>query len=176
MIVDAAFERDIVRSHHDQAAPWWESIYRQMFGPYLSIRTVEDLTLQRQGIDRYVTIMAGVRQGRRFAIEEKVVEGAYRYMALETWSNVERRTHGWINRLSSADWLVFVMKPGKVALCMPWPNLFDAWGVYGEEWCDIYRSVDTGNVVGRNRYTSRCVLVPRDELRRRVPGYREVRW
>ena len=165
------FKVDVARSDAIAKDPWWEVFYRKVFPKYQSMvyncgDNHQDLALQRQGVDRRVTLSSG----KVMQIEEKV-----RYIPkrndvlLERWSDVDRKVPGWIVKDLHCDYLVYVWWEERDALMFPFQQLCMAWRRHGKKWMDRYPPKDSPNLgyVTRNYPIPTSILLDaiRDEMR-----------
>ena len=62
------FDDDLRWSHDQSDDPMWERFYRAGFPEFESMEYVEDLALQKKGVDRNVTL----RGGKVVSVDEKI--------------------------------------------------------------------------------------------------------
>lgn len=144
------FNESLRRSHSASDLPIWLEIYRQAF-PTLqaAIDHRQDGEHQRAGIDRSV-ILANSKQ---ILIDEKVRWRAYDDIALEYWSDRDRRIPGWVCKPLRADYICYAIAPIGRAYLLPVPQLQQAWAKHGDVWRGIYPDCNARN---RNYVTVSC--------------------
>lgn len=144
------FNESLRRSHSASDLPIWLEIYRQAF-PTLqaAIDHRQDGEHQRAGIDRSV-ILANSKQ---ILIDEKVRWKAYDDIALEYWSDRDRRIPGWVCKPLRADYICYAIAPIGRAYLLPVPQLQQAWAKHGDVWREIYPDCNARN---RNYVTVSC--------------------
>lgn len=116
----------------------------------------------------HIDAILALKDGRSITVEEKIIRRPWPSFALETWSSVERERPGWIYT-SKADWLLyaFIQPYGMDAYLMEFDKLQ---GWFNRVQAAIhYHPHDTENKMKYgDRFTSRCILVPIDELSRAI--------
>ena len=162
------FRDDLARSHRASASPLWEEIYRLAFPDFHSLAFVEDRALQRQGVDRLVTLTTGAV----VKIEEKQRNKDYDDILLEIWSDAEKRKKGWAVKPSASDFLMYVFNPSHRCYLLPFGVLRRATVANAREWRDAYGWRDAKN----ERYTTRSIPVPIPVLQEKVPAMRCFRF
>ena len=144
------FHKDHKQSQQEQLSPWWVDLYKQAFPNYHSMEVVTDITLQRTGIDRIITL----DDGHTIAIEEKVRYTVYPDILLEYRSTPQAT--GWINKALHCDYITYVFEPSKTAHILPYQLLRRAWLQNKYNWTRQYK-----HIPGRNHgYTSMSIAVP----------------
>lgn len=149
------FDDSLRRSHAASDLPIWREIYRQAFPTMQAmVDHRDDGEHQRAGIDRSV-ILANSKQ---VLIDEKVRWKAYNDIALEYWSDRDRRVPGWVCKPLRCDFICYAIAPIGKAYMLPVQQLQQAWSVYGETWRKAYSDCNAQN---RSYVTVSCpVPVP----------------
>jgi hypothetical protein len=131
------FDECIKFSHSVADLPFWECAYRAFFRDFQAMHGHRDDGIhQRQGIDRSVILT----NGKQYTIDEKArgrnrkTGRVYTDIALEFWSDKEKRIKGWVVKSLWCDYIAYAIVPlGKVyllptnALQMAWRNNAIAW-------------------------------------------------
>jgi hypothetical protein len=168
------FRSSLAASHASADEPFWERIYRAMFGPDLvaCVNTVNALDWQRRGVDRLVIL----QDGTQYNIDEK------RRAWADTSDVMLEYMHqcddgsiapGWVAKPNRAHHFVcYAWVPRQLALLLAWPLLRRAWRRYGEEWRGQYPTYSA-----RNRsYCSLNVAVPTSVLLETLQRASWVNW
>lgn len=125
------FNGSLARSHAQEDAPWWPTVYRRAFPGFLAMHSVrQDGWAQRGGIDRVIVL----KSGKTLHVDEKVRSKSYPDIALERWSDRERRTLGWMQKALATDYLAYAFVPDQRCYLFPFPQLRTAWCRNGREW------------------------------------------
>lgn len=130
------FQESLQSSHAASDLPIWLEIYRQAF-PDLSaaIDHRQDGEHQRAGIDRSVILS----NSKQILIDEKIRWKSYPDIALEYWSDRDRKVPGWVCKPLRADFICYAIAPSGQAYLLPVPQLQQAWAIHSEEWIRLYR-------------------------------------
>lgn len=136
------FDESLRRSHAASDLPIWLEIYRQAFHDMVAcVDHRADGEHQRAGIDRSITL----ENSKQILIDEKVRWKAYSDIALEYWSDRDRKIPGWVCKPLRADFICYAIAPTGKAYLLPVPQLQQAWRVHGEEWIARYRPAINAN-------------------------------
>lgn len=154
------FRESLKKANNPKFETLWLHVYKEIFVDFESMsEPVLDLTLQRAGVDRFVTL----KNGRILNCQEKLrfVKADYGDVLLETVSVDTKGTPGWIERADLAiDYLVVASLHNRKALALPWPFLRTAWVNHRAEW-----ATKKATKVARNAgYSTISVAVPTDRL------------
>lgn len=163
------FEESLKKSHAQADAPWWLDVYREAF-PSLqsSVNVRDDGWAQRGGIDRVLTLACGKTLG----IDEKVREKDWPDIALEYWSDEERKIRGWVAKDLACDFIAYAFIPSATCYLLPFQNLRRAWRQNYQEWVDRYPRIEAPN----SGYTTISVGVPIPILMQAISDAMLVRW
>lgn len=154
------FGASLAKSHAASDLPIWREIYSKAFPGGVMVDHRQDGEHQRAGIDRSI-VMPNAKQ---ILVDEKVRFGDWDDIALEHWSNYERRVPGWVCKPLRADYIAYAFaKKGKCYL-LPVPQLQQAWERHGDRWRTTHRERSSPNV----GYTTKFVPVPVDEVFRAI--------
>lgn len=110
-----------------------------------------------------------MRTGKIVLIDEKVrfrnQNGlCFEDIALETWSDFEKETPGWIVKPLLADYIAYAILPLGRCHLFPVPQLQSAWRLRGADWRKDYPTIRAVN----EGYWTECVCIPADVLYRAI--------
>ena len=159
------FQADLSRSHRAAQSPLWEDIYRLAFPEFHSLAFVEDRALQRQGVDRLITLSSG----RVVKVEEKQRNREYQDILLEIWSVWQQRKEGWAVKPSVSDYLLYVFNPSHRCYLLPFDDLRRVTRANAKDWHAAYGWRDAKN----EGYTTRSIPVPIRVLENAIPSMRQ---
>lgn len=135
VVAQHEFKADLELSQRIAAESWWETVYRQAFPDFLSMGApVTDLGMQRQGIDRVITLSGGAQ----IYIDEKVRGPKYNDVWLETVSVDTTGAPGWVLKPLHCDYLAYAFTGTKICYMFPFQQVRRAWTMYGEKWLRQY--------------------------------------
>jgi hypothetical protein len=131
------FHECLARSHAAHTLPIWEACYRQFFSSFLDMHYHDkDSDLQRLGVDRSVVLS----HGKYVFVDEKVrfpnakTGRVYTDIALEEWSDEERKIPGWVVKRLMCDYIAYaILAIGKCWL-LPTLQLQEAWLKHSKSW------------------------------------------
>ncbi len=154
------FRESLAKSHSASDLPIWKEVYRQAFPSFVAmIDHRQDGEHQRAGIDRSV-ILANSKQ---ILIDEKARfrnrnGTVYEDIALEYWSDYERRERGWVCKPLRCDFIAYAIVPLGRCYLLPVIQLQIAWTRNAKAWASRYPRVEARN----RHYTTISVAVPPD--------------
>lgn len=150
------FNDSLRSSHRASDLPIWLEIYRQTFPTMQAcIDHRKDGEHQRAGIDRSVIL----ENSKQILIDEKIRWKSYPDIALEYWSDRDRKVLGWVCKPLRADFICYAIAPTGNAYLLPVHQLQQAWSVHGTKWIETYSPAI--NAPNRNYVTVSCgVPVP----------------
>lgn len=158
------FADSLALSHAQESAPWWDEVYTKAFPGHLSAVSVRsDGWAQRGGIDRVVTL----RSGKTATIDEKVRSKDFGDIALERWSDRERKVPGWIQKDLACDFIAYAFVPSQRCYLFPFHNLRSAWIAEGRNWCQLAKDELGGFKIvlaNNGRYVTESIAVPTEIL------------
>ena len=114
--------------------------YRRVFSDLVRIELVEDLKLQRLGIDK----LLHMGNGQRIAIDEKKRRTDYGDILLELWSVYEKGKKGWLFT-SYCHYIVYAIMPTQKVYLLPMALLRMAWKNNSVEWERNYKQIVAQN-------------------------------
>lgn len=168
-MITHVFSESLARSHTHAAAPWWEEVYREAWPSFVAMQSVrEDGWAQRGGIDRLVTLA----DGTVLKVDEKVREKDWPDIALEIWSDRDRKVRGWAVKPLTCDFIAYAFAPSATCYLLPFQTLRRAWRLNRNEWwagCE--------HILARNNgYVTESVAVPIPALLAAVADAMVIRW
>lgn len=152
------FDESLRFSHAASDLPFWEECYRHSFPDFQTmIDHRQDGPHQRAGIDRSVVL----KSSRQILIDEKVrgrnklTGKVYSDIAIEIWSDVQRRRPGWIQKSLLCDFIAYAIAPLGVCYLLPFQTLKRCWIEKGEQWKKAY---GTKRAENRGYQTEFCAV------------------
>jgi len=134
-------------SHEAEDLPLWKEVYNKCFPSMVSmVSHRNDMTLQRQGVDRTVTLA----NGRMIMIDEKVrrrnryTKKVYDDIALEYWSK-EGTVRGWVNKPLLCEYIAYAIAPLGKCYLLPVLQLREAWRNNARSWLSNYPIIKSNN-------------------------------
>jgi len=153
------FQTCLAKSHAAEDWPVWETIYRQAFPDFAAmVNHRQDGWHQRQGIDRSVILT----NSKHLLIDEKArgrnakTGKVYDDIALEYWSDEQRRVPGWVCKSLMADYIAYAILPLGRCYILPVLQLQEAWRRNGDSWVRTYPPIIAENT----NWTTVSVGVP----------------
>lgn len=170
------FSQSLALSHSQEDAEWWPKIYGRAFPGHLSAVSVRnDGWAQRGGIDRVITL----KSGKTVTVDEKVRAKSYGDILLEQWSNVERKTPGWMQKELACDFIAYAFIPDQTCYLLPFHDLRRTWLECGRDWIASakdrqagFRVVDAQN----ENYVTRSIAVPIPVLLEAISKSQIIQW
>ena len=157
------FGEQLALSHAAEDLPFWLDVYREAF-PTLTacVNHRQDGEHQRAGIDRSLVLA----NSKQVLIDEKVrgrnrkTGKVYEDIALEYWSDYERRAPGWVCKPLRADYIAYAIAPLGRCYLLPVAQLQQAWRNCGDAWTARYPEIRATSAAGARRWTTLSVGVP----------------
>ena len=150
-------------SHSYSDLPIWLEIYRQAFPNMLAcVDHRQDGEHQRAGIDRSLTL----ENSKQILIDEKVrgrnkkTNEIYEDIALEYWSDHDRRTPGWVCKPLRADFICYAIAPLGKAYLLPVPALQLAYQKNKDRWLGDYFTAKAPNKFNGREWETWSVCIP----------------
>jgi hypothetical protein len=166
------FNDSLAKSHAQEDAPWWESVYRKAFPTFLAMHSVRnDGWAQRGGIDRIIILASG----KNFTVDEKVRSKDYDDILLEFWSDEQHSKPGWIAQDLACDFIAYAFVPSQRCYLLPFQQLRRAWLENRYEWVKSYKRVHAENF-NSYHYTTVSVPVPIPVLLKSICNAMTVTW
>jgi hypothetical protein len=170
------FQQSLELSHEYEDAPWWVQVYSKAFPGFNSMMSVrKDGWAQRGGIDRVVQLSSG----KSVTIDEKVRSKDWDDIALERWSDREKRTPGWVQKDLACDFIAYAFVPTQRCFLLPFLTLRKAWQLEGRRWCEMAAEEVGGFKVieAKNKlYVTESIAVPTDILMASIRQAMVVSW
>lgn len=147
------FQTSLAYSHEQEDAPWWREVYTQAFPTLQAMTSVRnDGWAQRGGIDRLLTLS----DGTVLKVDEKVRRQDWPDIALERWSDFDRRVPGWVKKPLTCDYIAYALVPSQTCYLLPFQLLRRAWDTHEDEWMAKGHRIEAQN----RRYTTVSYGVP----------------
>ena len=118
----------------------FDLFYQRVFPDLVRIELIEDLKLQRLGIDKFLHLA----NGQRIAIDEKKRRTNYNDILLELWSVFEKNKKGWLFT-SYCHYIVYAIMPTRKVYLLPTTLLRIAWKHNSVEWEKTYDKIEALN-------------------------------
>jgi hypothetical protein len=170
------FRQSLALSQQQEDAAWWPVVYSKAFPGFASMSSVrQDGWAQRGGIDRVVTL----KSGKTITVDEKVRAKDWGDIALERWSDRERKTPGWVQKDLACDFIAYAFIPSQRCYLLPFLTLRKAWILEGKRWCELAETESGGFrvILAENRgYTTESIAVPTDILLASIRQAMIVSW
>lgn len=157
------FAESLAMSHAAEDLPLWEEVYRYAFPEFQAmVNHRQDGDHQRAGIDRTVVMSNSkvIKIDEKVRARNKITGRVYSDIALEYWSNEERRVRGWVCKSLLCDYIAYAIAPLGKCYLLPVPQLRRAWIENGKAWVKRFPIVRAVNENGGSRYTTVSVAVP----------------
>lgn len=165
------FRKSLEFSHNAEDLPLWKEVYNKAFPSMVAmINHRQDGEHQRAGIDRSV-ILANSKQ---ILVDEKVRRKNYGDIALEYWSDVDRKKPGWVCKPLRADYIAYAIAPAGLCYLLPVIQLQQAWVECGDEWIEKYFIVEAPNKNNGYFWTTVSVAVPPEILFPKMGKYLRI--
>lgn len=156
------FRQDLAYADGVAAKADLESVLLQTIpGAVLAERATP--TEDKAGTDYWVTLSSGRILSVDLKVRRKDPQESFgsNDVALEIWSDVERRIVGWtLDTGKRTDYVMWYFEPTGRWMLFPFPMLCQAFQSHGKKWCATYRQATQSN----GTWTSRCVFVPVTEV------------
>jgi len=149
------FNEDLQYSFEPNDNNFLDKFYHKYFPMLDKIEFVKDLNLQKQGIDKILTL----KDGKEITIDEKKRRKEYGDILLELWSNLEKRKLGWLYT-TKCDYIVYIIIPSNKIYLLPVLLLRKAFIKNKKEWLVSKNIKDADNYY----YTTRNLAVKTNEL------------
>ena len=154
-------------ANSEKLNPFWESVYYEMFRNIAHITgTINDIKLQKQGIDRIITL----DNGRNIFVDEKIRKKNYDDICIEYLSSMESGTPGWIEKDTMCDYICYAFLPAKICYVLPYQILKRVWRYYKDQWIEKYTRVEAKNMY----YTTISVAVPISVVMEKIGGAMKI--
>lgn len=125
------FNESLRLSHTAENFPFWEECYRKFFPDFQTmISHRQDGEHQRAGIDRSVILS----NSKQVLVDEKIRWKDYPDIALEEFSDEERRVPGWVMKPLRCDYIAYAIAPTGRCYLLPLVQLQAAWRLNRARW------------------------------------------
>jgi hypothetical protein len=132
--------------------PFWREVYKKAFPKMVGMSLVDDLSMQKMGIDRIVEL----ENRKQILVDEKKRETVYPDILLEYESADTTGSPGWMEKDLAIDYIAYAFMPTQRVYLFPWDILKRAWDHYKPEWKETYPIIPARN----DGYTTYSVAVP----------------
>lgn len=178
------FPESLALSESYSEAPWWEEVYREAFPDFLSMQCIRKAGWgQMAGIDRIVIL----KSGATIYVDEKVRGEDYTDIALERWSDKDRRKPGWIQKDLACNYIAYAFIPSSTCYLLPFQQLRKAWKLYGRRWIEKAEAEEAAGIPLKDReypfirarnptYVTESVGVPINTLLDALLDALTIRW
>lgn len=165
------FVDSLARSHAADTLPFWRECYEKAFPTMAAmVNHREDGDHQRAGIDRSVIL----HNSKQILIDEKVRDKnrktgkIYHDIALEFWSDFDRRVPGWVCKPLLADYIAYAIAPLGKCYLLPVPQMQAAWERNKAQWVHAYFIAKAPNRTRNRQWVTYSCCVPPDVLFREI--------
>lgn len=164
------FRESLEQSHKAADLPLWENLYKQFFAGFQGSTDLrQDGLHQRQGIDRLVHFHNGIclktvsidEKARAYCRKEWFDRPFSFDIALEFYSDFERKKPGWVSKPLDCDYIAYAILPLGQAVLLPVQQLQRAWELNSDEWLKTYFTAKAPN---RSGYVTHSLCVPVDKV------------
>lgn len=150
------FQTDLSYSLEENDNARFDRLYHEAFPHLLKIEIVEDIEMQKQGIDKILHFEGG----KRLFIDEKKRRKDYGDILLEEYSDFDRRKIGWLGRKKHTDYIVYAIIPRNKVYFFPFTLLQMTWIENYHFWLKAY-----GRKFSKNEgYRTSNIPVPEEVL------------
>lgn len=150
------FDTDLKWSLDTRDDDFLNEFYIKKFPHIERIENVESLELQKKGIDKIFHIAGG----KTIFIDEKKRRKAWPDIALEEYSDYEKRKIGWMSKGKYTDYIMYIFIPTQTIYILPFLLLQSSWLKNYKKWAMMYKFIYAKN----KNYTTRSLAIPIVEL------------
>jgi len=127
------FQADLQYSIDNRDNENLDAFYKKAFPLAEKIEFVDDLSMQKKGIDKIIHF----KDGKQITVDEKKRRKDYGDILIELQSNVEKKTLGWLY-YSQCDYIVYAVMPTGTIYLLPVLLLRMAWVKNKNKWLSEY--------------------------------------
>ncbi len=149
------FKIDLQYSLESRDNDVFDNFYRRVFPGISVIEFCNDLKTQKTGVDKIIHF----KSGNKFTVDEKKRRKNYNDIALEIWSDFDKKKKGWLC-YSVCDYIVYAIMPSLKVYVLPTILLKRAWYVNKTEWLSKYPLIFAPN----KGYRTQNICIPPDIL------------
>lgn len=150
------FDTDLQYSLEGREDELFNDFYARVLPNVKEVRTVEDMELQRKGIDKQILL----HSGKVVLIDEKKRRKDYGDILLEEYANWEAKRVGWLGRDKHTDYIVYAFMDTRRVYLLPFLLLQKAWLKNYHKWVKSY-----GRKFAKNKwYRTSNIPIPTKEL------------
>ncbi len=130
------FQSDLEYSLNERENEIFDKFYYRIFKNLKEIKIVNDINMQKDGIDKILIF----ENGKELLIDEKKRRKDYGDILLEEWSDFEKKKVGWLGDSNKeTDYIVYAIMPSKKVFLFPFKLLQMAWINNYKKWRLIYK-------------------------------------
>lgn len=148
------FKKDLEESNSIQNTEWWNNAHRQAFKNVIAVRPCKTVSIQKSGIDRWVTVKACTDCGdkaRVISVEEKLDGTKYTNIAFEVEST-QGVSKGWAEKPIAADIFAYGFSAQNVVYYFCTQEFLSVWKDNATFWKRKYGE--------RTVWSSRAIVTP----------------
>lgn len=134
MAIKNDFHNDLDFSLDASNEQFIDCAYKHLFPHIIEIQKVNDLKLQKQGIDKILI----TDSGKTILIDEKIRRRWYGDILLEEYSDFDNKIVGWLNKTKYTDYIAYIVIPAKVLYLLPFLLLQKVWLKNYHRWLEEY--------------------------------------
>jgi len=128
------FKEDLIYSLEENYNDTIDSFYYNKFPHLKNIIIVEDLNLQKRGIDKILVLDSG----KEIMVDEKKRRKDYGDILLEEYSNFEKKKKGWLARDKYTDYITYIITESNTIYLLPFLILQIVWIKNYTKWLNKY--------------------------------------
>jgi hypothetical protein len=155
------FNTDLAYANNSADNYLIDSFYKTKFPGLKEIQFVEDLEMQKLGIDKILHF----ENGKQVTIDEKKRRVDYGDILLELWKNKEMKKPGWLFTCQ-CDYVSYIVMPTSKIYLLPTLLLTCVWATNSKYWLEKYEQKYSKN----KGYTTVNIAIPTDILLEAIAG------
>jgi len=149
------FKSDLEYSLNERENKMFDNFYYRVFPGLVKIDFIEDMEMQKEGIDKILVFESGYE----ITVDEKKRRKDYGDILLEIWSVWEQRKRGWLYTCK-CDYIVYAVMPTRKIYLLPVLLLKKAWLENCNVWQELYQEVSAINP----GYITKSIAIPTNVL------------
>ena len=153
---DNNFHDDLEYSKSAGLSEFIDNAYRRAFPHVEEIKVVEDIGLQLLGIDKILV----TENGKEIYVDEKIRRKHYGDIALEEYSDYDRKVKGWLSREKYTDYIAYIIPCAKLIYFLPFLILQKVYVRHYKQLLALYGRKPSYN----QGYTTTFIAVPTSKL------------
>ncbi len=124
---------DFATTQNEDAADWWQLVYRRAFVAYERHEVVTDRRLQKAGIDHKVYLSGG----GIILVDVKTRSRWFPDVIIEVWSDRSRHVPGWARKPLQCHYVAYAFPTCEIAYLLPFHLLQRAYERHKHEWAGL---------------------------------------